>query len=67
MARRWFWPLILLASLLLTPLLLGVAVIAWAFLSETTVGLTADPALLVVVVALIATSVALFVAASRVR
>jgi hypothetical protein len=65
--RRWFWPLIVIASLSLTPLLLGVGVLAWAFLSDTTFGVTADPVLLVFVGALSAISLALFVAAARVR
>ncbi|MGI8887014.1 MAG: hypothetical protein ACR2G9_08880 [Gaiellaceae bacterium] len=67
MTHRWFWPLILVASLLLTPLVLVVAVIAWAFLSDTTFGVYADPVLLVVMVALSATGLALLVVAARVR
>jgi len=55
------------ASLLLTPLVLVVAVIAWAFLSDTTFGVYADPVLLVVMVALSATGLALLVVAARVR
>lgn len=67
MTRRWFWPLILVASLLLMPLLSWIAVIAWVSLSNTSVGVAADPIGLVVVGALSATSLALFIVASRVR
>jgi len=62
--------LILVASLLLSPLLWGLALIVWAIWTEdgsTTFGLYIEPWEFVVVGVLTAISVALFVLASRVR
>lgn len=70
MTRRWFWPLILVASLLLSPLLWGLALIVWAIWKadgSTTFGLYIEPGEFVVVGVLTTISVALFVLASRVR